>query len=114
MPTEAELLADLKAGVAKVKILFENLWAALPADFQHDALDAAKDGVNEVSALAETEAQRAAPPTAASLIDDAIAAADAKVESEIAIIRNQGEARKAELIAAKSALSPPADNAAII
>jgi hypothetical protein len=96
-----EFEVEAKAKLAVVETWAENLWNALPPEFQHPALDAAKAGVADLGALATTEVNKVVPPTADAMVDTAIASLDAKAESDIAAIQNKTAAAKAALAALK-------------
>ena len=99
--TETELLTRIKGGIAKASSLLENLWAALPSDFQHKALDAAQAGVSDLSALAETEVAKL-PTDQAAVLDAAIAAIDVKAQEDIQRITNNQAIAKAAILSAKA------------
>jgi hypothetical protein len=103
--TLEEFEAEAKAAMVDAKAWAENLWNALPPEFQHPALDAAKAGVADLGTLAVAEvAKSSAPASAQAVLDDAIDAVDAKAESAIAVINNKAAADKAALVAAKEAV----------
>jgi hypothetical protein len=75
-----EFVAQAKAGMAKATALAEELWAAMPPEFQHPALDAAKAGLSDLGELAKSEVTAAgAPKPLADAIDDEIAVVESKL-----------------------------------
>jgi hypothetical protein len=79
--TAEEWIAEAKAAIAKAKAAALELWDALPPNFQHDSIKTLQDGISDLGSLAETEVQAHAPADVAGLLDDAIAAAEAKLET---------------------------------
>lgn len=111
MPTAEELIADLKDGIAKAKSLFADLWNALPPEFQHPALDAAKAGVDDLGTLAETEVAKVAPAPVSAIFDTLISNEEADAAAKIETINAASAAKIAgyrDAQAAAAAVQPAA------
>jgi hypothetical protein len=82
-----EAFDALKAKAVALAAVAEEAWAALPAEFQHPAVDALKAGVADVAEAATVEADKVAPPSLDAIINAGIAAIQADADAKIAALQ---------------------------
>lgn len=104
MPTFEEFLAGLKAKAEAALQALEAFNVRHPEVVSLEA-EALKTGVTDLAAAAKTEVAAVAPKSAQDILDDAIAAVEAKAETAAAQIASDRDAQIATLQSAKAAVA---------